>query len=165
MRKILPVLAAAVLVLAACSKSKDTCAFTASTAVATAAEISGIQGYLAANSLTAQQHPSGVFYNITTPGSGGATAELCSNITVKYTGRLTNGVQFDANAVGVQFQLGQLIVGWQKGLPLIQAGGKIRLYVPPSLGYGSQDVRDNLGVVVIPANSTLVFDIELLNVQ
>jgi FKBP-type peptidyl-prolyl cis-trans isomerase FkpA len=55
--------------------------------------------------------------------------------------------------------LGQLIVGWQKGLPLISSGGKITLYIPPSLGYGSAAAGS------IPANSILIFDIELISVS
>ncbi|HAD33478.1 MAG TPA: FKBP-type peptidylprolyl isomerase, partial [Chitinophagaceae bacterium] len=57
---------------------------------------------------------------------------------------------------GVSFGLDGLIVGWQEGIPLIGAGGKIKLYLPPSLAYGS-NANGN-----IPANSSLIFDIDLL---
>ena len=56
------------------------------------------------------------------------------------------------------FQLKNLIIGWQKGIPLIQKGGSIRLYIPPSMGYGSKSSSS------IPANSTLIFDIDLVGV-
>lgn len=74
---------------------------------------------------------------------------------VNYLGRLTNGDVFDQGN-GVEFALSKLVIGWQEGIPLIGAGGKIKLYLPPSLAYGSQAVSG------IPANSILVFDIDLL---
>jgi FKBP-type peptidyl-prolyl cis-trans isomerase FkpA len=52
-----------------------------------------------------------------------------------------------------------LILGWQYGIPLVKAGGRIMLYLPPSLGYGSQSTG------TIPANSVLIFDITLQGVQ
>jgi FKBP-type peptidyl-prolyl cis-trans isomerase FkpA len=58
-----------------------------------------------------------------------------------------------------------LIEGWKIGLPLIQKSGKIKLYIPPSLGYGASDIKDNNGVVVIPANSMLIFDVSLVDFQ
>jgi FKBP-type peptidyl-prolyl cis-trans isomerase FkpA len=63
------------------------------------------------------------------------------------------------------FVLGTLIDGWKIGVPLIKKGGQIRLYIPPSLGYGSSDVRDNQGRVIIPGNSILIFDITLIDLQ
>ena len=84
---------------------------------------------------------------------------LSSTITVKYTGKLTNGTIFDQNQTGASFVLSSLILGWRKGLPLIQKGGSIILYIPPSLGYGCSSVGG------IPPGSNLVFDIELLDVQ
>jgi FKBP-type peptidyl-prolyl cis-trans isomerase len=87
---------------------------------------------------------------------------------VKYTGSLvSNGQVFDSNAStsGTTFTLGNLIAGWQAILPLVKAGGKVTMYIPPSLGYGQQNVRDNAGNLVIPGNSNLKFEMELLNVQ
>lgn len=137
---------------------KDECPYPDSIATASASEISDIQEYLDANSLTATQHPSGFFYRVNTAGAG-ATPDLCSAVTVKYIGKLTNGSVFDANASGISFILGRLILGWQKGIPLIKPGGSITLYIPPSLGYGSSAVGS------IPANSILIFDIDLVAVQ
>ena len=59
------------------------------------------------------------------------------------------------------FVLGALIEGWKKGLPLIKKSGEIILYIPPSLGYGSQDYVNSDNVVVIPKNSMLIFTIKL----
>ncbi len=113
------------------------------------------------------EHASGVFYTITTQGTG-TKPDICSNITVKYSGSLIpSGTVFDAtqpSSAGVNFALGGLIVGWQQVLPLLNAGGKITLYIPPSLGYGQNNVRDQNQNIVIPGNSYLKFEIELLNV-
>jgi FKBP-type peptidyl-prolyl cis-trans isomerase FkpA len=149
----------------ACSKADTSgCNLTEPQITAPASEVSALQAYLTANTITATAHPSGFFYSISAAGST-TTPGLCSTVTVKYTGSLTNGNVFDSNNVGAQFQLGSLIAGWQKGIPLIQKGGKIKLFIPPSLGYGANPVRDGIGNILIPANSILVFDIELLNVQ
>ncbi len=153
------------LTFSACKKSDTaSCTYTNSTAVATSAEITYLQNYVTANSLTAMQHPSGVFYTINSAGNGSAPA-VCSNITVKYTGRILGGAVFDSNttSTGVRFVLGDLILGWQRVLPMLKEGGTITLYIPPSLGYGSNPIMSN-GVVVIPGNSYLQFDIELLDV-
>ena len=131
---------------------------------ASASEVTDIETYLNTAGITgAQKHPSGFYYKITQAGSGKAIVNLCSIVTVNYAGRLTNGTYFDPTTPGTtrsaSFTLGQVIVGWQKGLPLISAGGKITLYIPPSLGYGSTAAGS------IPANSILIFDIELVNVS
>lgn len=147
------------LLLAACNKSEK-CPYTTTTAVAGTAEVANLKAWLDANSLTYTQHPSGIFYKIVTPGSG-ATATVCSDVTVKYSGRVnTSTAPFDQNTAGVTFTLGQLIAGWQIGIPLIQKGGSVILYIPPSLGYGSAGSGAS-----IPPNSNLVFTIDLLNVQ
>jgi FKBP-type peptidyl-prolyl cis-trans isomerase len=101
----------------------------------------------------------GFYYQILTPGTG-ATPTLSSKVTVFYKGTLTNGNIFDqTNANPVTFGLNQLILGWQYGIPLVKAGGRVMLYLPPSLGYGSQTTGS------IPANSVLIFDITLQSVQ
>ncbi len=128
------------------------------TGIPTAAEVASLQAYLTANNIIASQHPDGFFYRIITQGSG-ATPNLASTVTVKYTGTLTNGIVFDQNNTGASFFLSQLILGWRKGLPLIQKGGAILLYLPPSLGYGCSSIG------AIPPGSNLIFSIELINVQ
>lgn len=155
--------------LASCTKKEDICNSSDSTIIAPASETANVQSYLTTNNLTATQHPSGVFYKITQTGTGNSIVNLCSTVTVRYAGRLTSGTYFDPPTAGAtstaSFALGQVIVGWQKTLPLISSGGKIILYIPPSLGYGNVDVKDKNNVVVIPANSILIFEIELLNVS
>ena len=128
------------------------------TGVPTAAEVASLQAHITTNGLIAMQHPDGFFYKIVAQGTG-ATPTLASNVTVKYTGKLTNGNVFDQNITGTTFLLSQLILGWRRGLPLIQKGGSIILYLPPSLGYGCSSVG------IIPPDSNLIFSIDLLDVQ
>ncbi|HMO60554.1 MAG TPA: FKBP-type peptidyl-prolyl cis-trans isomerase [Ferruginibacter sp.] len=142
-----------------CKKTAK-CPYTAPTVVAPAAEVTALEDYLNTNGLTATltKHSSGLYYKIDAAGSG-TVPGVCSVVTVKYNGRLTSGASFDSNTTGVSFYLGELINGWKYGIPLIKSGGKITLYLPPSLGYGSTPVGS------IPANSILIFDIELVNVS
>jgi FKBP-type peptidyl-prolyl cis-trans isomerase FkpA len=128
------------------------------TGTPTAAEMTSLQNYLTSHNITATQHPGGFFYIIVVQGSGPAPT-LSSQVTVKYTGTLENGTIFDQNPNGASFNLSQLILGWQRGLPLIQKGGRIKLYLPPSLGYGCSQAG------IIPPGSNLIFDIELVDVQ
>lgn len=96
----------------------------------------------------------------------GAIAEAGDTVTVNYVGSLTDGTVFDASAnhgsSGFTFTLGsgQVIKGWDEGIVGMKVGGKRKLVIPPSLAYGDQAVGS-----AIPANSTLVFEVELLKVQ
>ena len=166
MKNIFLVIFIAFTFLSSCAKKDAECNSTDSAVVASATEIQNVQNYLNTNNITGTtQYPSGFFYKVTLAGSGAAVVNLCSKVTVKYVGKLTNGNVFDQNAAGVSFTLGGLIAGWQKGIPLIKSGGKITLYIPPSLGYGPNDKRDpTTNNVIIPGNSILIFDIELVNV-
>jgi len=155
-----------IILSSSCLKSKEpSCTYQASNFVAPTAEVNSLQGWVSAYHSGATKDASGFYYEIGNPGSGTVAPSVCSNIVVKYTGTLSNGVKFDENLTGFSAVLGGLILGWQKGLPLIKSGGQINLYLPPSMGYGSQDVKDNTGAVVIPANSILVFNIQLIAVQ
>jgi len=100
-------------------------------------------------------------------GTGDA-AVSGGSVTVNYVGALTNGTIFDASANhpetvnGFTFNLGagQVIKGWDQGIVGMKVGGKRTLFIPASLAYGSQEIGK-----VIPANSDLVFQVELLSVQ
>jgi len=105
---------------------------------------------------------SGLKYQILQPGTG-ATAQPGQTVTVNYTGWLTDGTQFDTS-VGkqpFQFPLGghRVIAGWDEGVAGMKVGEKRKLIIPSSLGYGPD------GNGPIPGNATLVFEVELLNVQ
>ena len=86
-------------------------------------------------------------------------------VTVNYTGWLTDGTKFDSslNPGRSPFRFtvggGQVIKGWDEGLIGMKVGGKRKLTIPPSMGYGNQDMG------VIPSNSTLIFEIDLLIIE
>lgn len=93
----------------------------------------------------------------------GAEATLGKQVTVHYTGRFSDGQIFDSSVGKDPFTLtlgqGQVIAGWEQGLQGMKVGGKRLLVIPPMLGYGPNDYGP------IPGNSTLIFEVELLNVQ
>ena len=95
----------------------------------------------------------------------GKTAEKYSIVTVHYTGKLQDGTVFDSSQkIGgepLRFTLGvgQVIDGWDQGVIGMKVGGQRKLNIPPKLGYGSQDKG------VIPPYSTLIFKVELLEVE
>jgi len=111
----------------------------------------------------ATKHCSGYYYIIDAAGSG-ASPNICSGISVKYKGQLTNGTVFDQTTTPVNFDINALIAAWKKGLMQLKPGGKLRIWTPPSLAYGSREIRNNAGVIIIPANSILYFEIELVAV-
>ena len=100
----------------------------------------------------------------------GAEATPNSSVEVLYVGMLQDGTVFDSSANNgnkpLPFTLGQpgIIPGFQIGVNGMKVGGERRISIPPELGYGNQDVKDATGKVIIPANSTLVFDIKLVKV-
>jgi FKBP-type peptidyl-prolyl cis-trans isomerase len=95
----------------------------------------------------------------------GAEATAGKTVTVHYVGTLTNGSKFDSSRdrkEGFSFRLGagQVIQGWDKGVAGMKVGGLRKLTIPPDMGYGSRGFPP-----VIPPNSTLVFEVELLDVK
>ena len=116
-----------------------------------------IEDYLAEKNLTAQKTDDGLYYIIDVPGNE-IKPKLNSDVKVIYKGYLTNGTVFDEKTTAIEFNLSQVIAGWTRGIPLFGEGGKGKLIIPPSLGYG--DTENG----TIPANSILVFDIELVDV-
>jgi FKBP-type peptidyl-prolyl cis-trans isomerase FkpA len=140
------------------------CPYTERNIYAPASEVQALQTYLDTNGITAVKDTFGYFYQIVNPGTGTDSAGLCSLIRIKYRGVFTNGQEFDKKTDPVDFPLGDLIEGWRKGLTKIRRGGQIKLYIPPSLGYGSQDyVNPTTGQILIPKNSILVFDVTLID--
>ena len=119
-----------------------------------------IENYLKSKNLTAQSTASGLHYIIEQPGSGGHPT-LQSKVTVEYKGYFTNGSVFDQSEAGkpATFPLNGVIQGWQEGIPLFQKGGKGVLLVPSGLAYGPY------GQGPIPANSVIIFDVNLVDFQ
>ncbi|MDB5206186.1 MAG: FKBP-type peptidylprolyl isomerase [Flavisolibacter sp.] len=147
--------------LAGCIKGDDEqkCNYNECGVVAPASEIQAVQSYLSANSITAIQHCSGMFYTIEQQGTG-TTPTACSYVVFNYKGKLTNGTGFDSTTTApLSIELSRLVTGFKNGLPLLKTGGKMTLYIPPTLGYGS------LQQGPIPANSIIIFNVELLGVQ
>jgi FKBP-type peptidyl-prolyl cis-trans isomerase len=117
-----------------------------------------IEEYIASHSLGAVEYGStGLFYVIERPG-GSIKPSYGSNIEVNYDGYLTDGTVFDSGDT-LGLNLAYTILGWQYGIPLIGEGGRIKLLIPSTLGYGAKEVGD------IPKNSVLIFDVDLILVN
>ena len=104
---------------------------------------------------------SGLLYKVEKAGTGDALKDS-DTVVVNYKGTLTDGTEFDNSykrGEPLSFRLDGVIPGWTEGLKQIKKGGKITLVIPPELAYGKT------GVPGIPANSTLVFDVELLDIK
>lgn len=109
-----------------------------------------------------QTTASGLKYRVVTEGSG-AKPTASSTVTVNYRGVLQDGTQFDSSYDRGQpatFPLSGVIKGWTEGLQLMSVGSKYIFIIPPELGYGSSGSGS-----VIPPNSTLIFEVELLSIQ
>ncbi len=104
---------------------------------------------------------SGLLYQVEKEGSG-ETPKDSDTVVVNYKGTLIDGTEFDnsyTRGEPLSFRLDGVIPGWTEGLKHVKKGGKIKLVIPPNLAYGKN------GVPGIPANSTLVFDVELLDIK
>ncbi|NUF32953.1 FKBP-type peptidyl-prolyl cis-trans isomerase [Acinetobacter oleivorans] len=104
---------------------------------------------------------SGLQYQVLKEGSG-QKPKATSRVKVNYEGRLLDGTVFDSSIARnhpVEFQLSQVIAGWTEGLQTMKEGGKTRFFIPANLAYGEVGAGDTIG-----PNSTLIFDIELLQV-
>ena len=103
--------------------------------------------------------PDGVRYEIIKPGKG-PFPKPGQTVLVDYTGRLFNGTVFDKTYnEPLHIEVGSVIPGWNEGIQKINKGGRLKLYIPPALAY--RDVATS----GIPPNSTLIFEIELLEVK
>ncbi len=129
-----------------------------------AANLKAGQDFLAANKekpgVTAL--PSGLQYEILTEGTG-PKPSASSKVTCHYHGTLIDGTVFDSSVQRGQpatFPLNMVIKGWTEGLQLMPQGSKWRFFIPADLAYGDRQVSAQIG-----ANSTLIFDVELLGIS
>ena len=106
---------------------------------------------------------SGLQYRILNEGSGDDSPGPESVVTVHYRGKLTNGLEFDSSYQRNQpssLPVNGVIRGWTEALQLMKVGDKWELIIPPDLGYGSKGAGN-----IIPADSTLIFEVELLEIK
>lgn len=108
--------------------------------------------------------PSGLIYKDIKVGDG-KSPKTGDTVTVHYTGWLKNGTKFDSSVdrgKPFSFTLGkkEVIPGWDEGVASMKVGGKRKLTIPADLGYGARGAPG-----AIPPNSTLIFDVELLEVK
>ena len=115
--------------------------------------------------VTLKSNPSGLKYYDMKVGAG-PSPKVGQTVSVQYTGTLLDGTKFDSSydhggtPIDFPIGVGQVIKGWDEGVPTMKVGGKRRLIVPGALAYGA-----NPPTPTIPADATLVFDIELVAVK
>ncbi|MBO7489128.1 MAG: FKBP-type peptidyl-prolyl cis-trans isomerase [Bacteroidales bacterium] len=143
---------------------------------AQAAEKEMLANYVAENKIKATPDEEGLYIIVNKKGNG-QKVEIGRQVAINYTGRLLNGKVFDTSLESVakeneiydsrrpyeplSYRVGEqsLIRGWEKGIINQPAGSKLTLIIPSALGYGPQDLG------IIPANSSLIFDIEIVSVK
>jgi FKBP-type peptidyl-prolyl cis-trans isomerase len=130
-----------------------------------AIESVNIAKYIADNKLTTTKTASGLQYVITKQG-GANKAVAGDTVVVHYTGKLLNGNKFDSsldNGKPIEFPVGQgmVIKGWDEAFTTLTKGTKATVIIPSALGYGPSAVGNG----AIPAFSTLVFDVEFVNIK
>ncbi|RYU87926.1 peptidylprolyl isomerase [Mucilaginibacter terrigena] len=140
------------------SCKKDEAPFDA--AAQAAKDETAIQAFLTANpGIDATKDASGVYYQVITEGTG-SYPTASQTVTVNYVGKLLNGAQFDAGT-GLTVNLsGSIIKGWKTGLLHGKVGGRMLLIVPSALAYGNSSPGEK-----VPANSVLVFTIDILGIN
>ncbi len=130
-----------------------------------------LQQYFLKNKIKPEKTASGLYYSITREGEGDKPV-AGDTVTMSYTGRLTDGTEFDSN-VDTAFHhtqpfvfvlgRGSVIKGWDEGIALLKPGSKAMLYIPSTLAYGAQSrPGSTANPKGIPANAILIFDLELV---
>jgi FKBP-type peptidyl-prolyl cis-trans isomerase len=126
-----------------------------------------LQAYFSENKIMPMKTASGLYYTINTTGQG-PIGEKGNELTMNYTGKLLNGTKFDSNVDSAfnhvqpfNFKLGtgSVIAGWDEAMALFPQGTKATIFLPSGLAYGKS------GSGSIPANSPLIFDVEVLEVK
>jgi len=126
-------------------------------------EIEARNAFLAENNITVEPTSTGLYYIETVSGTG-INPTRTNSVVVHYEGRFLDGQKFDSSYDrGTPFEFiigtGQVIAGWDEGIAYMKAGGKATLIIPSQLAYGSKDFYS------IPAYSTLVFEVELIEIK
>ena len=134
-------------------------ALVAAAALAMQAPVDPVTAFLAKNrhAKGVVETPSGLQYKVLQPGQGDAKPTDTDVTLVNYEGKLLNGTTFDKSQQPTPLPVTGVVPGFSEALKLMPKGGKYRFWLKPSLGYGDKASGP------IPANSTLVFDVELLD--
>ncbi len=114
-----------------------------------------------------QRTRSGLFYRILDPGNG-QPLEWGDYLSAHYKGYLLDGRVFDSSyrkGRPMKFYIGNMIDGWNEGLQLVKEGGRIQLFVPSHLGYKERGVPDGKDGYLIPPDTPLVFEVEVLGLE
>lgn len=114
-----------------------------------------------ANKPDVKQTPSGLQYKVLTEGTG-RTPKATDSVLVNYRGTLIDGTEFDSSYkrnAPISFPLNGVIPGWTEGLQHVKEGGKIQLFIPSNLAYGSRGA----GGAIVP-DEALVFEVELIKI-
>lgn len=118
-----------------------------------------ITQYIADKGIDATKTESGLYYQILTQGEG-PSPDITDIVNVHYVGELLDGTIFDETTGSARsFNVSGVILGWQEGLQLMNAGGEAIFIIPSRLGYGSSSPTG------IPANSVLVFNVTLQSIR
>jgi len=117
-----------------------------------------IEEYLTKHKIKCERSESGLYYKIIKEGKG-KKIQYTDNVSFTYKGKLITGFVFDHQKKPITFAVKELIAGWKEILLKVKPGSEVFLIVPPSLGYGKNDLDD------IPPNSILVFNMEVRDVQ
>lgn len=164
------VLAVLTLVLAGCNETQTSSTSSGSTSTSA----TGTPGAVSSPVADAATPPAGVPGEVTTPSGlkyvdlvvgSGAEAKSGSDVKVHYTGTFADGREFDGSRDGdppyaFRIDAGEVIRGWDEGVKGMKVGGRRKIVVPPSLGYGARGYPG-----AIPPNTTLYFDLELMDVR
>jgi FKBP-type peptidyl-prolyl cis-trans isomerase FkpA len=108
--------------------------------------------------------PSGVYYRDVATGTGDEITEKSDTVWVTYGGFLKDGTLFDSG-INTKFQPTNVVPGFRAGLLGMKVGGRRKVVIPSSQGYGGESVRDPAGKIIIPRQSTLIFDLEVIKVH
>ncbi|MEO8174269.1 MAG: FKBP-type peptidyl-prolyl cis-trans isomerase [Sediminibacterium sp.] len=155
MKKILgSVLLLSFLLLNSCGKTDTGCQ-----PVPVSSEKAALIAYCNTNGITYTEDPSGLVYQIITPGTGN-NATVSNTVSVVYTGKLLDNTTFTSVANPQDLLLSGVIDGWKIGIPLLKKGGRIKLIIPSALGYSCTG-----NLPTIPINAPLFFDITLSDIK
>lgn len=125
-----------------------------------------ILNYAIDNGLDLEKTNSGLFYRIDQPGEG-KFVSWGNKIEAHYKGYFLDGKVFDSSykkGKPLEFYVGNMIDAWNEGLQLLKPGGKMLLITPSTMGYGEKGITTPKGDELIPANSILVFEIEVIQI-